>query len=161
MFDDSLPDTMSEDQVLKESYKNLEEQGGHDSKLELYRSNPVLFRNFKYSSAVSPDVLNPRSEDLERQFMLEEYDRAITNPILDQEQVTRDFLLGAYRKSKQDPDKYIKKQDPAALQIPGMQQMLAPGQQVPPQAQPAQQAKPQQSQQPQKLPQTPSVGRVG
>jgi hypothetical protein len=109
-FDTTLPDEeQTPDQKLEHSYKVLREQGGINSKQELCKVNPGLFRKLKFMCVLSPDVLNPRSEDLERAFMLDEYDRAIKNPILDQEQVTRDFLLAAYHKSKKDPDKYFNK----------------------------------------------------
>lgn len=169
-FDGSMPDMMTEDEKLDESYKNLEAQGGHDSKVELYRANPVLFRNFKYTSSVSPDVLNPRSEDLERAFSTEEFDKAIlaaqSGVPVDLEQSYRDMILGAYPKTKQDPDKYIKKPD---LTNPMAQMQPQPGQQ--PQAPAMPGAMPQAPQAPRPaqmspmqkmnaMPQTPSVGRV-
>ena len=55
-------------------------------------------------------MLNPRSEELESAWKLEIYDRAIANPGVDQEEVTKDFLFGAYS-IVSDPDKYIKSQD--------------------------------------------------
>jgi hypothetical protein len=107
-FDIGLPsEPISDDEYENLSFDVLEEQGGEDSKTELYKVNPQLFRRFKFDLKISPDVLNPMSEDLERAFMLEEYDRAIANPRLDQEAVTRDFLLAAYPKSRKDPDKYL------------------------------------------------------
>lgn len=112
IFDSGLPDDMmSDEEMRKISFKILEEEGGLGSKNEIFRVNPSLFRNLKYETILSPDVLNPISEDLERAFMLEEYDRAIQNPHLDQEQVTKDFLLGAYPKSRRDPEKYLLKED--------------------------------------------------
>lgn len=124
IFDSSLPDEpQTKEQRLQLSYDTLEKQDkGND--VELYRANPELFRNLKYMATVSPDVLNPMSEDLERAYSLEEYDRAIANPMLDQEQVTRDFLLGAYPKSRKDPDKYFAKQQAMPLD-PGQQAQQA------------------------------------
>ena len=110
MFDNTLPtepiDT-SEDEDM--SFDILEQEGGLESKVELYKVNPELFRNLKFSLRISPDIINPMSEDLERAFLLEEYDRAIQNPLLDQNEVTKDFLLGAYPRSKKDPGKYFSK----------------------------------------------------
>ena len=71
----------------------------------------------KYSTRISPDILNPVSEETERLLSLEEYDRAIQNPLVDQEAVTRDFLLGAYPKSKRDPSKYMKSQQEMEQQM--------------------------------------------
>lgn len=110
-FDSTLSsEPMSGDAALEESYKTLEAQGGQETEVELYRANPELVRNLQYVIVVSPDVLNPLSEDVERAFKLELYDRAIQNPIADQEQVTRDFLFGANPMSSKDPQKYVKKQ---------------------------------------------------
>lgn len=109
-FDSNLSsEPQTPEQKLQNSYDVLKEQGGIDSKQELWKVNPELFRNLDFMITLNPDVLNPKSEDLERAFMLEEYDRAIANPLLDQEQVTRDFLLDAYSKSRKDPDKYFSK----------------------------------------------------
>lgn len=126
-FDKTLPlESMSEDKKMKESYKTLEMQGGKDSSLELCRVNPELFRKLTFSIYISPDVMNPMSEELERTFNLEEYDRAITNPFADQEVVTRDLLFGSYKKTKGSVDKFIKKQevmnDPSQMN-PQMQQI--------------------------------------
>lgn len=110
-FDSSLPsDPITEEEYLKMSYGVLQEQG--KKKQEIWKVNPELFRNNKYMVTVSPDVMNPMSEDLERAFDLELYDRAIQNPLLDQEAVVKDFLLGAYNKSRRDPTKYIKNSSP-------------------------------------------------
>lgn len=110
-FDASLPEgEISPDKQLEMSMNVLKEQGGMDSKTQLWKVNPKLIRNYKYMMTVTPDVMNPMSEELIRAFKLEEYDRAINNPILDPEQITRDFLLGAYKDSRKDPDKYFLKQ---------------------------------------------------
>ncbi len=108
MFDPGLPtDPIAPDKAEQMSFAILEAEGGLNSKNQIYKVNPSLFRDLKYEIKLSPDVLNPMSEDLERAFMLEEYDRAILNPHLDQEAITKDFLLGAYPKSKRDPEKYM------------------------------------------------------
>ncbi len=114
------------------SFDTLEKQGGDETNVELFRVNPELIRDLKYMLIVSPDVMNPMSEELERAFMLEEYDRAINTPLAEQEAVYKDFLLGAYPKSAKDPDKYVKKQQPEGMQgLPGMGQAAGP--QQPPQ----------------------------
>jgi hypothetical protein len=102
---------------MKASYELLKEE--KKSGNELYKVNPKLFRELKYKLSVTPDVLQPTSEELERAYLLEEYDRAISNPLLDQKQITSDFLLAAYPKSKGNVDKYFIKEQP--VQIPGQQ----------------------------------------
>lgn len=132
-FDMTLPtESITEAQYLDMSYGLLKQQGGMKSKQELWKVSPELFRNNKYMAIVSPDVLNPMSEELERAFDLELYDRAIQNPILDQEQVTKDFLLGAYNKSRRNPDKYLAKPQSA---VPGMNIPMQNPQQNQPQGQ--------------------------
>lgn len=109
-FTTSLPTTPQTEEQLKElSYQTLEMQGGHESETELYRVNPVLFRQLAYLVTITPDVLQPMSEDLERAYKLEAYDKLIENPLVDQDAVLRDFLLGAYPQAVSNPDKYIKK----------------------------------------------------
>lgn len=167
-FDNTLPsEPQTDEQKLKLSYDTLKTQGGEEGRMELYRANPEIFRQLQYFCTVSPDVMNPMSEDLERAYSLEEYDRAIMNPLLDQEQVTRDFLLSAYPKSRKDPDKYFAKQqpnmavDPKQLalqamsgQMPGMGAMSGVGGGMSPQQAGSQ--KPMQA-----SGQVPTVGKVG
>ncbi len=110
-FDASMPsEPMDDDQKLSHSYDTLKKQGGDETEVELYRVNPELIRDLQYMIVVSPDVLNPMSEEVERAFKLELYDRAIQNPTADQEQVTKDFLFGSNPMSSKDPEKYLKKQ---------------------------------------------------
>lgn len=113
-FTADLPsEPITEKEHLELSHKVYKEEGGKSSKMKLYKVNPEIFRTLKFQCVVTPDVITPMSEDVERAFMLEEYDRAIQNPLLDQEQVTKDFLLSAYPKSKKDVEKYFKKQTQA------------------------------------------------
>jgi hypothetical protein len=108
-FDLNMPEGMITPKELKaESYKVLEEQGGPESKTEIYKVNPTLIRKLKYFVVITPDILNPLSADLNKAYRLEEYDRMIQNPLADQEEAYR-FLLGAYSETKRDPDKFIAK----------------------------------------------------
>lgn len=119
--------------ALEESYKTLKEQGGSDAEVELYRVNPEKIRDLKYTIVVSPDVLNPRSEEVERLFDLETYDRAIQNPLMDQSEVTKTFLLSNNHKSARNPDKFLTKQN----QMDPMQAMMGQIQGAPPPSMPA------------------------
>lgn len=111
VFDKEMSsEPISDEEFLKESYKTLQAQGGEESKLELYRVNPELYRNLKFMIYVSPDVKNPMSEELERLYNLEAYDRAIQNPLADQEAITRELLFGSYKKTRTDVDKFMKKE---------------------------------------------------
>lgn len=153
-FDSSLPGgAITPEQKLQESYKTLDSQGGSATEMELYRVNPDVIRDLIYSVICSPDTLAPRSEDVERMYGLEIYDRAINNPVVDQEEVARDFLFGKYRESQKDPDKYLQKQQSTGMmggnQMPSTFQR--PGQQMPPMGQAGQ--APQQSPLTQLMPQ--------
>jgi hypothetical protein len=123
----NVPVEMSEEDKLSSSYDVLSEEEGHGkdgNNIVIYKVNPSFIRDLKYKMAITPDVINPMSEDLERAFNLEAYDRLIQNPLVDQEAVTREFLLGSYPKSKKDVDKFLKKQEenPMAQGMPGMPQ---------------------------------------
>lgn len=117
VFDNSLPEgkQIGQDQADALSRDTLAQQGGLESKTQLYRVNPDLFRNLTYMITVSPDVLNPRSEDLERAYDLETYDKMILNPLADQEETYR-LLLSSNPKTRRNPDKYISKQAQAGGQ---------------------------------------------
>ncbi len=161
-FDGDMSDEdMSGEDQLSASYDLLKQ--GDQTNMEIWKVNPRLMRNLKYMLTVSPDALSPRSEDLEKQFDLETYDRAIMNPMADQEEVYR-LLLSTNNTTRKNPDKYIvKQQDPmqssplAGLTqnqmspIMGANQKQAPSQALPPPpaAQPAGQ-----------YPQTASVGQL-
>ena len=144
-FDATLPDEASDEGMDDLSRETVEMQGGSKSKNELWRVNPGLFRELKYSVAINPDVLNPMSQDMEKQMGLEAYDRLIQNPMADPEMVTKEFLLKNYKASQRDPDKFIKQQQPASSSDPlALAQQVAQngGQPLPggkPPVQPAQQ----------------------
>lgn len=107
-FTDDVPEEPTDGkQKLARSYGILEKQDA--TNMEISEVNPKLFRELCYTLMVSPDVLHPKSEDLERATKLELYDRAIANPMADQESVFKDFLLGAY-KDIHDPEDYVAKQ---------------------------------------------------
>jgi archaellum component FlaF (FlaF/FlaG flagellin family) len=128
-FTDDVPEEpQDESEALAQSYKVLSEQKRIG--MEIWKANPTLFRELIYRIVVSPDVLHPRSEDLERAMNLELYDRAIMNPMADQEAIFTDFLLGSYKAVK-DPDDYVQKQ-PQGQPSPMQQQQPQPGAQPSP-----------------------------
>lgn len=117
-FDLNLPDTLSDDEKMEMSFKILEEQGGLKADTTLWKVKPDLFRTYKYQYTVDSDVLNPRSADLIRAFDLETYDRAIANPVADQEKIFTDLLMASNPKTARDPDAYVMKQQPNAAPAP-------------------------------------------
>lgn len=136
-FDSGIPDEMDDENYLKSSYDVKSEESKEDN-MEIYKVNPNLFRDLKYMVTVSPDVLNPRSEDLERAYDLETYDKLIANPSANQEEALR-LMLDTNKKTRRDPDKFIMKPQP---QQPTMMPNGQPLQTGAPQGQPAQGAKP-------------------
>ena len=110
-FSDEFLDfeNMSEEDIMNMSYSILEEEG-IDGETKLLKVNPIAFRNRKYSIKVNPDELSPKSKALEKALNLELYDRAIANPTVDQEMVTRDFLFDSYKEG--EGYKYMRKMKP-------------------------------------------------
>lgn len=103
-FNSLYPGEMTKDEALAASYDILEQE---DNNVVLYKVNPLIFSSLNYKCVVKPDILQPRSEDLERALKLDIYREAIQNPNLDPIKVTEDFLLGAYKDVK-NPKDYIK-----------------------------------------------------
>jgi hypothetical protein len=121
-FSMDLPDDPTpEVDYDKMEFDLLDQEGGMDGKMRIYKVNPTLFRKLKYKVKVTPDVVTPSSENVKKAMNLEEYDRAIANPLLDQEAVTRELLLGSYDATKDDPDRFISKvpQQPKGAQPQG------------------------------------------
>lgn len=122
MFDSSIPDTLTKDQHLKMSYDLLQDE--KNKGMTIAKVSPMMLRGIKYMVTISPDILNPRSEDLERAYNLEEYDRMVVAPpgMFDPEETAK-LLLVSSPLTKKDPDKYLAKQ-PA----PGTMPMQPPQQ---------------------------------
>jgi len=114
-FNLDVPDEMTKEEYLNASYeiKASEEEKG----MEISKVNPTLFRELKYMITISPDVLNPRSTDLERAYDLEEFDRMVMHPEIFDPIETGKILLGSSPNTKKDMDKYlIKLPQPGAVQ---------------------------------------------
>lgn len=107
-FTNEVPDSMTHDDYLDASFdlKDEEEKKG----MTISRANPAMFRELQYLVAVHPDVMNPRSEDLERAWATEEFDRMIIHPETFDNKETGKLLLGANPTTKKDVDKYLAKQ---------------------------------------------------
>ncbi len=136
-FKSQIFDSKEITQEQKDNYEmDLYMKAGNDT--EIVEVDPVAFRKMKYKIKVTPEVITPPSDTTRKALNLEEYDRAIANPLADQEAVFRDLLLGSYDATKGDPEKYINK-NPQSLagmvgagQKPGMPpQGMTPGNQAP------------------------------
>lgn len=126
-FDADMPENITLDDYMDMSFDLLEEE--KDKKLEISRVNPELFRQLKYITTLSPDIMNPRSEDLERAYDLETYDRMVAAPpgMFDPE-ATAKLLLNSDPRTKKDPDKYVAKQPSPGSPQSGMPQQPQQGQ---------------------------------
>ncbi|MBD3207732.1 hypothetical protein GF319_15490 [Candidatus Bathyarchaeota archaeon] len=111
---EEIPKT--EEEKKKKGYELLEREGGLESNKQIVQVNPELFRKRKYKFKVSPDIMFPPSENVQRALALEEYDRAIQNPMADQESIYKDLLLGVYDKTKDAPEKYVRKAGQGGLE---------------------------------------------
>ena len=114
-FTGEIPDEMGEDDYLKRSYKLKEEE--EEKNMTIAKANPAIFRELQYLVTVHPDVLNPRSEDLERAWATEEFDRMIAHPEVFDGKETGKLLLGANPTTKKDIDKYLTKEPPMGEQV--------------------------------------------
>ena len=117
-FTADMPNEMDQEEMLDASFDVLEEEGDLNSSRTILKVNPEMFRNNKYKIVISPYQQSPYSDEVEKAFKLEAYDRMIANPLLDQENVTKDFLLSVYDVSMKDPERYIKKQEPMPMPMP-------------------------------------------
>lgn len=97
---------ITEPEAMKRSFEIMEEEGGLESSTRIAKVNPQLFRNLKFKVIVSPDIIFPPSDNVKKALMLEEYDRAVGNPLADQKMIYQDLLLGAYDATRDNPDKY-------------------------------------------------------
>jgi len=132
MFDSTLPSKATEEERLTLSYDTLRRQGGPESDEVLARVSPDLFRNLHFMCVVSADVINPMSEEVERQYNLEVYDRAINNPVADQESIF-ELLLESTPTTQKDPKKFIQKQEmmqPNPMATGGVMNSNSPAQPV-------------------------------
>jgi hypothetical protein len=120
---DQVADPMEESFKLLESESNLE-------RTSLVRVNPEIFSRLKFMVKVSPDFKPEESSTLKKALNLEAYDRAIANPHANQKEIFRDFLLGSYEISKENPDKYIQDSSPADQAGLGGGQTKQPNQQL-------------------------------
>lgn len=116
-FDSNQPDEMEDDEYLDASYSLLEEE--KEKEMAISRVNPSMFRELSYMVTISPDVLSPKSTDLERAYNLEEYDRMVAAPpgMFDPEETAK-LLLESNPATMKEPDKYLAKQAPAGQQPP-------------------------------------------
>lgn len=106
-FDLNLPESYTEEEALRASYDVKEEE--QKKNMQISKVHPTKFRDLQYMITINPDVMNPRSEDLERSYDLEAYDRMIAQPTVFDPEETGRLLLNSNKSTQKNPDKYIAK----------------------------------------------------
>ena len=124
-FTDSLMGReMTPEEVKQAQFDLIDEEGGIKSKERIYRVNPFVWSQLDFMVYIDVDNLLPKNEQIEKAIKLEAYDRAINNPILDPEVVTREFLLEAIAPG--EADKFIRQGQPEAAPQAGGGQSSSP-----------------------------------
>lgn len=100
---------VNREEYMDKSFELLDTEGGPESDKRIFQVNPELFRERKYKIKVNVDELTPKSKALEKALSLEFYDRAIQNPLADQEAVFKD-MISVYKPG--EADKFVAKQQP-------------------------------------------------
>jgi hypothetical protein len=115
-FSGEVPDEMDSEEYMGRSYEVLEEE--KEKNMTIAKANPAMFRELQYMVTVHPDVMNPRSEDLERAWATEEFDRMVAHPEIFDPEETGKLLLGANPTTKKAIDKYLVKEAPMGAEMP-------------------------------------------
>ena len=108
-FTGGMPmEPISKEEHLKMSMDVFQKEGKTQS---LHQVNPILFKDLNYLAMVSPDVVSPMSDELERAFALELWDAAITDPTkgFDMAEMNK-MILEHYPMTKKHPEKYLAQQ---------------------------------------------------
>lgn len=123
IFNGDQPTEYTNEEYLNASIEVKEEEDQKD--MEIAKVNPIMLRELEYMITVSPDVLNPKSEDLIRSFALEDFDRMVMHPEIFEPEEVGKLLLKNNPLTKPDIEKYITKQIPMEQQM-AMQQNTMP-----------------------------------
>lgn len=114
---EGLPENITQRELEETRFALASEQ---NEDFEVWKVNPSVFRNRKFYVKVTSDIISPPSDNLKRVINLELYDRAIANPLVNQETVTKELLFGSYDVSRGRVDDFIGEQ-PAGMA------MISPG----------------------------------
>lgn len=92
-------------------FNRLTEEGGPKAKDKIISVDPALWRQLKFKCRINAHDLLPPSDAVSRALNIEEFDRMIQSPSIDQDEALF-ILLGSYPATKENPDKYISKNKP-------------------------------------------------
>ncbi len=121
-FDMGMPDELTKNELMEMSQEIDDSERELNDNVQIYKVNPTLFRNLKFKLSIQPEAISPKSDALKKALMLEEYGLAVANPLVNIEAVTRDLLFGAFDLTKDNPERYMKKPEEMAPQVPGAPQ---------------------------------------
>ena len=111
-FTDKYDNEMDENDT-RDAKMELAEEAGEDR--EIYMVNPALFSKLDFLLTFDYEQMTKRNTAFERAFKLEIYDRSITNPYVNQEGITRDFLLEPLMKG--NASKYMRDSEEVMKQV--------------------------------------------
>lgn len=106
---DQMPQDGSEESVMKASREIRRAELAKGDRVQIIRVNPELGRKLKYSVVCRSTAVMPESPAMRKALMLEEYALGKDDPMLNQEEWKRDLLLGAFERTAEDPDRYMKR----------------------------------------------------
>ena len=98
---------MTDEELTSKEFSLLKEECGMEGETSIYMVNPARFSTLGFELFVSAEERVPQSEELEKALKLEAYDRMIQNPTLDQDAVTRDFLVEVFAPGAGDKYKRV------------------------------------------------------
>jgi hypothetical protein len=99
-FTNEMPESPEEEENMSFELLRTKTEKGYS----ITKVNPEAFRRMKYLIKISPDFSSTATKFAKK---LQLYDRAIANPMADQEVVTKELLFGAYVPGEED--KYMRK----------------------------------------------------
>lgn len=109
--------------------KDLLAREGMDSDVRIMVVNPYEFARTRYQIMVDADAKIGRSEFTQKTLNLEGYDRMIQNPLVNQEEVTRDFLVKTFAEG--ETEKYMGGQQTVPVGAPQETPGVPQEQQIP------------------------------
>lgn len=119
-FDGNIPSMLPKEEIRDMQFGLMHQQKELNDNTEIMIVNPGIFRSLKYHLKIEPEALLPKSDATQKALMLEQYAMGKQDPNLNQKSMTRELFLGAYDKTKDDPDRFM------------VEDQNQPGQQPPP-----------------------------
>lgn len=98
--------------VEERSFQLYDQEQKGNNNTKLYLVTPA-FSELKFKVRIDASQMKVVNERVEKALNLEAYDRLIQNPVIDQEKVTKDFLIDIYKPG--EGDEYIKQQPPQPM----------------------------------------------